>query len=89
MNYNQYKDSFNAIPECKYRLPCGWCDRINEVCTLYQAYKATINNVDGVNEKEIGCDHHWVYNGSYYFCSKCGVIREVTYYSGINGKPIL
>ena len=51
--------------ECKYRLPCGWCDRINEKCIFYaQCEKPK-------------CEHHFVWNTTelQYRCTRCGEIR--------------
>lgn len=37
--------------ECKYRLPCGWCDRKNKKCELTaESSLASVTKID-VNEK--------------------------------------
>lgn len=99
MDYNLYKDAFNAIPECKYRLPCGWCDRNNELCVIYQSYKVrydpdndVVSKDESLNKDE--CDHHWVYTGSVdgsncYQCSKCGMGRIMSSSSGGAGNLVI
>ena len=37
MNSNT-TSSIHAITHCKYRLPCGWCDRRNQLCTQDSGY---------------------------------------------------
>ena len=64
---------------CKYRLPCGWCDKYDRRC---EHIEALIAEADW--EKEHGCEHDWVLWSttennlklfSYtniYVCTKCG-----------------
>ena len=64
------------MKECKYRLPCNWCDRANKYC-------------DMVEQITIKCEHdehEWVFYKStentggrqiYYRCRKCGAIRMI------------
>lgn len=58
------------LDKCKYRLPCGWCDRKNEKCELLQ---------ESIPEKL--CNHEWyeeVQTGAdkiVYCCRKCGERR--------------
>lgn len=60
------------MEECKYRLPCGRCDKFNKECD------APKDNV--LNE----CEHSWEVTSFdlknddlyfYYTCRKCGSIR--------------
>lgn len=63
---------------CKYRLPCGWCDRHNRLCDIVQ-YE--------INKKPKECNHNWTievsktdymdeYGNEYCVvhkhCSECG-----------------
>ena len=50
--------------ECKYRLPCGWCERTQEKCIF-----------DQVCVKQ--CSHHWVWDTKQlaYKCTICGEKR--------------
>lgn len=70
------------MKDCKYRLPCNWCDRLNKYC-------------DMVEPIEFKCDHDWVlyktvsHTGGVDYhkrCRKCGTMRvecgEVIYESG-------
>lgn len=60
--------------DCKYRMPCGWCDRHNRLCDIV-SYE--------MNKKQAQCDHEWVFyksventGGKYthYRCCKCGTM---------------
>lgn len=50
--------------ECKYRLPCGWCGRLNDKCIF-----------DQVCVKQYS--HHWAWNTEKlaYRCTICGEER--------------
>jgi hypothetical protein len=39
---------YNIEANCKYRLPCGWCDRKNTMCTQfeYQTNPLTLNDLN-------------------------------------------
>lgn len=59
------------MDKCKYRLPCGWCDRKNEKCEI------------GVSGKKEICDHVWeccgaTTGGFSYICKKCGAVMKET-----------
>lgn len=65
------------MKECKYRLPCNWCDRLNKYCDMVEP--VTIVNT-------IKCEHEWGFYKSiedtggrrtYYRCYKCGAIKLV------------
>lgn len=58
--------------ECKYKLPCGWCDRIQEKCI----FEAVCEN------KQIKCEqHHFVWDTKelHHRCVRCGEIRSHGY----------
>lgn len=52
-NSNTY--AYNTSSSCKYRLPCGWCDRKNCVCTypytttLYSVSSNTASNSEAIS----------------------------------------
>lgn len=76
------------LQNCKYRLPCAWCDKYDRPC---EAVKGEIQKM----QKE--CEHNWVFYQSItttggqdvtYHCSKCGAVKlqtydGVTYESGV------
>ena len=39
---NSTSSVYNYSSSCKYRLPCGWCDRRNCLCTHYSYSYTTI-----------------------------------------------
>ena len=53
------------MKECKYRLPCNWCDKFEKHC----------NMID-----DNSCEHDWLYIGDNmggypcYICSKCQML---------------
>ena len=64
------------MQSCKYKLPCGWCDRKNEMC-IYEL------QTQDINELPI-CEHAWYCSGSdtmgwMYTCSKCGKTKRRSY----------
>ena len=70
------------VENCKYLLPCGWCDRLDEKCHFYAECEDTKKD----NDK---CDHVWelVNNistsaGLLYRCKKC----SATKYEPINSN---
>ena len=62
------------MSECKYRLPCGWCDRQNKTCSLH----VTTSNK---------CNHQWepaydlttITNMQKYRCVLCGATKEESF----------
>lgn len=75
----------SELKECKYRLPCGWCDRKNEKCELLQKSipVKTITkreHILEVNAYQRSCKHEWIMTnqttlGNYYKCFKCGATK--------------
>ena len=76
---------------CKYRLPCGWCDRLNDKCIFErecEAIKPSKNQdndfvrevLDTQTETAI-CIHEWEFvnnintAGCVYRCRKCGAMK--------------
>lgn len=62
------------IEVCKYRLPCGRCDKFDTHCDL------TYESIDFIVKEK--CEHEWRYdgqitNGHNYKCIKCGTIKTV------------
>ena len=62
------------MKECKYRLPCDWCDKFNKKCEEVDYYESS---------KPIICDHDWVFvkqttntggTDIHYKCRKCNAI---------------
>ena len=61
---------------CKYRLPCGRCDKYDKFCDL------SLEQIGCITKNK--CEHNWVFNGSmsnsagehiYYKCLKCGATK--------------
>lgn len=75
------------LQECKYRLPCNWCDKYDRMCeaVLYEIHKEEQEkNVCAQNPKKINkeCEHEWRYGektavGHHYICIKCGTMKVV------------
>ena len=79
------------MEKCKYRLPCGWCDRLNDKCVFEQVYEAIkiSKNQDNDYIKEVLdtkaemtlCIHEWepvnsINTAGYvYRCRKCGAMK--------------
>ena len=70
-----------AYTKCKYLLPCGWCDRKNELCQMNNpiTIDTSITNVSTNNPNH---EHNWVCTGisttgSHYMCSICGMTKTV------------
>lgn len=51
------------LQECKYRLPCDWCEKFNEICIVVET-KLQIEK-DKHNKKE--CEHEWICGGDCFF----------------------
>jgi len=73
------------LEKCKYRLPCGWCDRKNEKCEML--HKPILEKDIQVREHILEatayqrlCKHEWIMTnkttlGNYYRCFKCGATK--------------
>lgn len=46
------------LKDCKYRLPCGWCDKYDIQCLLieHEVGKQEQEN----NSKQTECEHNWI-----------------------------
>lgn len=73
------------LKECKYRLPCNWCDKYDRRCEHIEFEIAKMNYREE-------CEHDWTltdHRGSRdikigeWTCSKCGEVKRV-----INGVVI-
>lgn len=80
------------LKECKYRLPCGWCDKYNRRCECIEFEIAKLEYEKLHNEKSKECEHHWEltdHRGSRdihigeWTCPECGQTKTV-----INGATI-
>lgn len=78
------------MKECKYRLPCNWCDKLNKYCDMIEPIKIELPDAN-----KYKCDHYWMYDkritntggiNDYYHCAKCGAIRLEAY--DYNGNKI-
>lgn len=85
------EEKIKKIENCKYRLPCGWCDRLNDKCIFEQSCEATkpSKNKDNDFIKEVLdtqsttaiCIHEWepvnsINTAGYvYRCRKCGTMK--------------
>ena len=71
---------------CKYRLPCGRCDKFDINCDLtYQEIEFMSKLSEKSSEEE--CEHEWKITGGtisscnvvhYYTCSKCGEKKSLS-----------
>ena len=85
------EEKIKKIENCKYRLPCGWCDRLNDKCVFEQECEVTkpSKNQDNDFIKEVLdtqtetaiCIHEWepvnsINTAGYvYRCRKCGAMK--------------
>ena len=65
------------MEQCKYKLPCGWCDRKNEKCEMLKKSIAQIPEFSNSTTH----NHIWIIkyittSGITYYCSKCGAIKH-------------
>ena len=69
------------LKDCKYRLPCNWCDKYDRMCEaiLFKIHKFEQEQEKNAMPKE--CEHEWYqyvldYDGERvliaHVCSKCG-----------------
>lgn len=75
-------ETLNEVDNCKYRLPCGWCDRKNETCKFYVTPGLDMTESNKPTE---GCDHFWECCGVdtkywHYRCKYCGEHRKELIY---------
>ena len=67
------------MKECKYRLPCDWCDRCNKLCDMSLIGKPIseckhpewkTEKAEAVTKEEAGCVTYYTLR-----CSMCGKTR--------------
>ena len=83
---------------CKYRLPCGRCDKFNTFCDLTFQDIVSIEKEISTKECEKECEHDWVFqtestndyneNGELYYittkhCVKCGCSEMLRHISSV------
>ena len=85
-------NNITVIKDCKYRLPCGWCDRKNEICQ-FEAQAETIivdklpeevATTEYVLSNKVCTEHEWVFTGAdthgwTYSCRKCHASKRENY----------
>lgn len=62
------------LQDCKYRLPCNWCDKYNRMC------EAVLTEIHIQEQEKNECEHEWRYGiksniGYHYICKKCGTMH--------------
>lgn len=91
---NNNEKRITETKDCKYRLPCGWCDRKNELCVYeQQSTVIDISDIDSTSSQPttIKCPHNWepmnMVNtaGTVYRCTLCGAIKTEPFNYPING----
>ena len=87
-------NNITVIKDCKYRLPCGWCDRQNKMCQ-FEAKSESIT-IDKLPEdsltrtplyqssNQVCKDHEWECTGAdtdgcTYTCKKCYATKRENY----------
>lgn len=71
----------NVIQDCKYMLPCGWCDKYNRFCNMVESIKIGVpiseckhnwitEKAEAVTKEEAGCTTYYTLR-----CSICGKKR--------------
>lgn len=53
------------MKECKYKLPCNWCDKFNKYCDMTEPIKIELPDPNK-------CDHDWKVENIYMFPSNNG-----------------
>ena len=70
------------VQDCKYRLPCFWCDKYDRPCQAVEFEIAKQEHEKQLNKTE--CDHIWSFYESvihtggtddHYRCVKCGALK--------------
>ena len=67
------------LRDCKYRLPCAWCDKYDRPCEAVQYEVAKQEQEKNSNATK--CDHNWEWISSSsvgnvtYRCTKCGTLK--------------
>ena len=91
-----------VIKDCKYRLPCGWCDRKNELCqfefdaknvTIIDKLPETILTSEYELTNKICTNHQWECSGAdtqgwSYRCRKCGATKRENYQKFPSVNPV-
>ena len=88
--------------ECKYYLPCGWCDMNNETCIFEQVCEAP--EKEEVTTPSIGynfdkcpnkpcSEHEWICTGAdtggwTYTCKKCHATKRENYQTFPSVNPL-
>lgn len=67
------------MEKCKYRLPCGRCDKFDTLCDFNK--DAFISKDDSIIPDPNKCDHDWVLTDKYNFSYTCIDGEEVTFRS--------
>ena len=82
--------------DCKYRLPCGWCDRLNEICIFERGCEAIkpSKNQDNdfirevlntqIETPAITCPHNWELMNS---VNTAGVVYRCALCGAIKTEP--
>ena len=72
------------LQDCKYRLPCNWCDKYDRMCkaVLTEIYKQRQKERNAKESKSEECEHEWRYEGElgnrhHYRCIKCNTLKAV------------
>lgn len=66
-----------VVKDCKYRLPCNWCDKYDRMC------EAVLLEIYIQEQEKNKCEHNWQFIQEYwdseskkifnkYGCTKCG-----------------
>lgn len=70
------------LRDCKYRLPCAWCDKYDRPCEAveYELLKQQEEITKKLKSEE--CEHEWKYEGQlgnrhHYRCVKCDTLKAV------------
>ena len=69
---------------CKYYLPCGWCDRKNEPCNASKTQAEPQPSLQPLLQNKPCIEHEWYCSGVdtagwTYTCSKCHQIKRENY----------
>lgn len=59
------------MKECKYKLPCNWCDKFNKCCDMVEPIEIKLPDPNK-------CEHDWLTEQTYAYIDDNNNIQHVT-----------
>lgn len=51
------------LMDCKYKLPCNWCEKFNEICVVVE----TELQIEKGKHNKKECEHEWIGGSDCFF----------------------